>query len=321
MSSSDSDPRNLGRGFRGHLHQPLALRPLAHDAKRQAGKPAGLDRQVDPFVGHERRHNQQERFRHGRIRAVEPRVDRGVDDRRVPIIVPTDPAGNVLRDSHIPVYPAGRGGIPAGQRPEHGPQQPVGHRSHAPGAEIRVELVPRVTHRREAVAEVARPPGLHDRLRRAMAGADDQVVAVEVELLDRHGEERQAVAVEASNARQALEERRPRPKTFDGGRHAAGHVHQRQQIGGRVHPAEHFEDLLAASHARQPIVHQHDARGAHCGPRPPAVAAVAVDVTDALHRAFPRIFFHARTPRCRSSARRCALCSTLRMPSAIASAL
>ena len=47
-----------------------------------------------------------------------------------------------------------------------------------------------------AVADMARLALRQDRLRRAVARADDQVVLVEVELLDRHREQRQVVPVE-----------------------------------------------------------------------------------------------------------------------------
>ena len=63
-------------------------------------------------------------------------------------------------------------------------------------AEIRVELVPRVPHRRVAVADVDAPRPDDDRLRGAVAAADDEVVSVEVEQLDGGGKERQVVAVE-----------------------------------------------------------------------------------------------------------------------------
>ena len=40
----------------------------------------------------------------------------------------------------------------------------------------------------------------------------------------------------------------------------AGHVHQREDVGIRVEVAQHFQRLLAAAHAGQPVVHQRDPR-------------------------------------------------------------
>ena len=54
--------------------------------------------------------------------------------------------------------------------------------------EIRVELVPRIPHRRVAVADVHRAGRPQHRLHRAVAAADDQVVAVEVQPLHRSRE-------------------------------------------------------------------------------------------------------------------------------------
>ena len=113
------------------------------------------------------------------------------------IIVPPDPAGNVLRDGHIAVDPSRGGGVPAGERIQGRPQHPALHRPYAPFTKIRVELIPRIAHGREAVTEMLRATGLDDRFRRAVARADHQIVLVEIELFDGGGEERQAVAIEA----------------------------------------------------------------------------------------------------------------------------
>ena len=103
-----------------------------------------------------------------------------------------------------------------------------------------------------------RATGLDDRFRRAVARADHQIVLVEIELFDGGGEERQAVAIEALDARQVLKRGRARPHPLDGRRHAARHMKQRQQVGRRIRLAQQFEHLLAPTHPGEPVVHQND---------------------------------------------------------------
>ena len=117
---------NVGAG--GELRQRVALRSVSDDAERHARKAAGLDGDVDAFVGNQGRHNQQEVFGNDGLiagRAIEIRIDRRIDDNSVTIIVPPDPAGNVLRDGHIAVHPPCGGRVPAGERAEDRAQQPV----------------------------------------------------------------------------------------------------------------------------------------------------------------------------------------------------
>ena len=168
---------HVGSRARGEIHQRAALGSVADDAKWHVGEMAGLDGHVDALIRNESRHNQQRVFASDRvIRDEKARIDGRIDDVGVTIIVPTDPAGNVLRDGDIVVDPAGRGGIPARQRVEHGLQGPVFQGPDPPFAEVRVELVPRIPHRRKAVTQVPRPACLDDGLRGTVAGADDEVV-------------------------------------------------------------------------------------------------------------------------------------------------
>ena len=53
--------------------------------------------------------------------------------------------------------------------------------------EVSVELIPGIAHRGKAIAEMPRSPWRDHRFGRAMAGADNEVHVVEVELLDDDG--------------------------------------------------------------------------------------------------------------------------------------
>ena len=57
----------LDVGACGQLASASALGSVADDAERHAGKPACLDGEVDPFVGDQGRHDQQEVFGNDRL--------------------------------------------------------------------------------------------------------------------------------------------------------------------------------------------------------------------------------------------------------------
>ena len=76
--------------------QAIALGPLADDAEGEAGEAGGVNRQVDSFVGHQGRHNQQVTFRDPSIRLEELGVHRRVHDVRLTIIVSADSARNIM---------------------------------------------------------------------------------------------------------------------------------------------------------------------------------------------------------------------------------
>jgi hypothetical protein len=104
-------------------------------------------------------------------------------------------------------------------------------------------------------------PGVsgHDhRLRRAVARAEDQVIAVEVELLDGGGEERQVVPIEPARKRQILDQRRPHPAAFDDRVRRAGDADQRKKVSVREHLAKRQQCAFAAPHSGQPVVNQRD---------------------------------------------------------------
>ena len=90
-----------------------------------------------------------------------------------------------------------RAAVPAGHPGHHRPHRGAADPPDALGAEVGVELIPGVPHRRQAIAEVRGAGGAHDRLRAAMAEADDGVEPIEGELLDRNREKRQVMPVVA----------------------------------------------------------------------------------------------------------------------------
>src|SRR4029453_8101682 len=72
--------------------------------------------------------------------------------------------------------------------------------------EVRLELIPRITHRRVAVADVHGSRADADRLDRTVAAADHQIEPREVELLDECGKERQALPIVSTDAGQMLKQ-------------------------------------------------------------------------------------------------------------------
>ena len=190
-------------------------------------------------------------------------VDGRIHHGRLAIIVSADPPRNIMRDSDIAVRAAGRVAVPPCQPRHHRPHHATTQLAEPLRPEVRVELVPRIAHRRQAVAQVARAPGTHDRLGAAMADADDKIEAIEGELLDGRREQRQVVAVVALHERQPLHERGVYRQAFDRRRHGPALVDQREQFGLRKPLAQDFEHLLAAAHAGQPVVHEREARLRH----------------------------------------------------------
>ena len=93
-----------------------------------------------------------------------------------------------------------------------------------------------------------------------MARADDEVVAAEIDALDRRWKERQQAPVVARGERQALQPRRVNAMTLDPAGYRSGHVEQREDVGVGTDLAQRFEDPLSAAHAGEPVM---DERNAH----------------------------------------------------------
>ena len=288
---------------------------------------AGLDGDVEPLVGHERGHDQDETARRAGRPGVKNAVSTGgytTVDRA--IIVSADPARNILRIRHDsgpagPLVPRSH----RASRPSTGRSTPTRARADPLGAEIGVELVPGVAHRRVAVADV---PGAGRARRptwpRSGCVRDHQVVIVEVEAARRRAG--RAAGSAGSSARR---------------RAAAGRTTSRsgrRSIGGETEP-RHVEQRVRArrpgtarrapsstfSPPRMPVSQSWTsatrAAAARIGPparRRHAAAPAARSCVDLAHppdRPLPREVLRARdaAARASSSARSAASASTRRM--------
>jgi hypothetical protein len=98
----------------------------------------------------------------------------------------------------------------------------------------------------------------------AMARADHQIVAIEIELFDGGGEQRQAMTVKPARAWNVLKEGSARPQPLDRWRDAAWNMEEREEICVWVCLAQDLEHFLAAAHPGQPVVDKRHARlGSH----------------------------------------------------------
>ena len=95
--------------------------------------------------------------------------------------------------------------------------------------DIIVGAIPRVAHRRVAIADMHRARARDHGLRDAMARREDEIVACEVERGDRCGVERQQPAMTAMGEGRAIGERAAVAHRLDAGRRDAGRAHQRMQ--------------------------------------------------------------------------------------------
>src|SRR5205823_5210402 len=118
--------------------------------------------------------------------------------------------------------------------------------------------------------------------------------AIEIELLDGGWEDRQILAVVAARPWQSLHERGVDAPPFDRRRHRSLHVNQREQFGIRKTLAERLQDLLAAAHARQPVVDESKSQGSSLKAqvsRRKSQGSIrsdfAVDLANAPHGLFP----------------------------------
>src|SRR5688500_1037883 len=109
-----------------------------------------------------------------------------------------------------------------------------------------------------AVTDVHGAPGWNHRFHRAVAAADDDIVAVEGEHLDRRGEQGEQVTVRAAGEGDRLDERRLNLPSLDDWRDLSRHAHQGKEGGVRIQVADRLENFLAAAHAGEPVVDQGD---------------------------------------------------------------
>lgn len=91
-----------------------------------------------------------------------------------------------------------------------------------------------------------------------MAAADDQVILLQIELLNRCGKKRQIVPVMRPHKRGMLQEGSFNLVGLDLGGNGSGHMEQSKNGRVRVKIAETFQNLLPAPHSGEPIVYQSD---------------------------------------------------------------
>src|SRR5262249_55853944 len=133
------------------------------------------------------------------------------------------------------------------------------YRRPAP-SEVVVVKIPDVAHRGKAIAQVEGPRRRPRTLRDAVAHRHHEVIARQVEAVDRQRKQGQIVAVARGRTGQALDERGDDAAVLDDGAHAARNVQEREERRGREKLAEHVEAALAAPHPSEPVVDEGDAR-------------------------------------------------------------
>ena len=160
ISSSLSAPEKLDVTRRPAARVAPRSGPSPTIRRRRADTSARFDGEIDALVRDERRHDRENDWPgRRRVRMIEDRVDRGIHDRRLAIIVSADPARNVLRVGDKAPDAGRRRGVPPRQPPQHRAIHPAAReRAHPRRSEVGVELIPRIPHRRMAVADVPRAP-------------------------------------------------------------------------------------------------------------------------------------------------------------------
>jgi hypothetical protein len=185
-------------------------------------------------------------------------VHRWIHYRRLAIIVSPDPPRNILRISEKAVYAPCGDSIPPSQPGHDGPEELALDSSDAFRSEVFRELIPGVAHGGVAIADVRGRRCPDRRLDRAVAAADDQIVAVEIEEFDERWIERKKVTVVAGGARDPLHRGGPDRLPLDSWRDRAWDSQEGIDRRAGVEFADRFEDFLAAAHAGQPVVENGD---------------------------------------------------------------
>ncbi len=130
-------------------------------------------------------------------------------------------------------------------------------------AQVLVLHVPRVAHRRVDVSDVQLIGPREHPLADRRAARENDVVAAEIELLDREHQERQVVPIVRAHQRPVLRERRDRVLALkERALVLRQHVDRREHVGRRIQRDHLLEHALAADVGREPVVHERDARRA-----------------------------------------------------------
>ena len=192
-----------------------------------------------------------------------------------------------MRVGDVGVDALGRDVVPLAPLVEQQPQRRAQQRPA--GAQRRLALGPGVAERVVAVADVHRAGVDQHAVRPRARGGDDDVVAAQVERLDRVRVERQQRAERARGRPQPLQERRLRLAVLEAPLGALGVVDGREDVRVRPRVADRREDALRAAEVEQEVVDECDtgahrcasvdapARGRLLGDRNPAAACLLED--------------------------------------------
>ncbi len=146
-------------------------------------------------------------------------------------------------------------GAHAGEQGGHGAlADPAGGRA------ILVIMIPEIAHRRVAIADVRRVRRRQHAFGGPGLAADHEVVAVQIELLEREGHEREVGLVVAIGAGQLLDEGGAYIGGADRRRNRLGHIDMREDIGLREQPQQLLQHALPAPHRHQPVMDDRHAR-------------------------------------------------------------
>ena len=118
------------------------------------------------------------------------------------------------------------------------------------------KVLPHISHRRVAIADVECTARAHGSLRHGMTGGDNEVVATEIKRLDRPGKQREKVAVPFPAERQMLKKRSADRHSFNTRRNRSGIVKKGEQrcIGKEF--TQDLKDLFPAAHTGEPVVNE-----------------------------------------------------------------
>jgi hypothetical protein len=128
-------------------------------------------------------------------------------------------------------------------------------------SEVGVDLIPDITHGRQAVAEVGNARLGANIFGDGVTDGEDQIVALDLESLGRPGIEREKFSVMSIDTREIVQGGCPDPQTIDCRCRRALAVEEGVEIDIGKGSRQSVEYALAASHASYPVVDKCDSHG------------------------------------------------------------
>jgi hypothetical protein len=180
-------------------------------------------------------------------------IHRGMDHDRFPPVVFLDPLLDKSGIRNELVDPLARSHIPDPQVIRKGGDQEVLQPSPRI-REIVVMHVPDISHRRVAVGDMEAAGHGKNSLGHAMTGAENQIVAAEIESFNGGREEREIISIIGRNLRQSLNKGGLDPHSFNHPGQTVLDIKERIEVGLRIELTEHFKNPLASSHPGQPVM-------------------------------------------------------------------